>query len=283
MSFNSKMLFKRNNLYHPFLGNAIRIFLPNDSNDNGAAFHELIKDVNLYYQPVQVPSIATIFLIIKSLLLVATEYLLYKVYCLAKRENSLMKDVTLVFVYAQMVFWPVWIFFAASTDFIHPLNEVVGQWYCEAGSFLFYFPIMIITSHSFISALIRYFFIIHRKNIADHGKEKAKRIFLLLSIFLPLFMAVWEVVDGAELDSFSFINKCSGKHHKVFLIDTSTLNIAKRNFCAFEKYDTKGLGRQIISWLHFMSCIINKILLVTIGLNVMEGFLYFRILTFMNR
>ena len=130
------MFFERNNLYHPFLGNAIRIFLSNDSNDDGAAFHELIKDVNLYYQPVQVPSIATIFLIIKSLLLVATEYLLYKVYCLAKRENSLMKDVTLVFVYAQMVFWPVWIFFAASTDFIHPLNEVVGQWYCEAGSFL---------------------------------------------------------------------------------------------------------------------------------------------------
>ena len=73
MSFNSKMLFSRNNLYHPFLGNVIRIFLSNDSNDDGVAFHELIKDVNLYYQPVQVPSIATIFLIIKSLLLVATE------------------------------------------------------------------------------------------------------------------------------------------------------------------------------------------------------------------
>lgn len=277
------MIFEPENFYHPFLHSSFGIFLKNHTNEGDVFAGEVTKDINLYYQPVQIPLLATIFLMIKTVLLVATEYLLYKVYHLAKKENGLVKDVTMVFVFAQMLFWPVWIFFVASTDYIHPLNEVIGQWYCETGSFLFYFPIMIITSHSFISALMRYFFIIHEDKIATYGKEKARRNFLILSVLLPFLMAVWEVADGAELDSFSFINKCNGKHHNVFLIDTSTLNIAKRNFCGFEQYNTEGIWNQIISWIRMLSCIINKVLLVTIGLNVTEGFLYFRILSHMHR
>ena len=277
------MILKPQNFYHPFLQPGFGIYLKNHTYEDDVFVGEVMKDINLYYQPVQIPLIATIFLVIKTVLLVITEYLLYKVYHLAKKENGITKNVTLVFVFAQMLFWPVWIFFAASTDFIHPLKEVVGQWYCETGSFLFYFPIMIITSHSFISALMRYFFILHREKIAAYGKEKAKKHFLILSILLPLLMAVWEVFDGTELDSFSFINKCNGKHHNVFLIDTSTLNIAKRNFCGFEQYNTEGIWNQIISLIRLVSCIINKALLVTIGLNATEGFLYYRILTYIHR
>ena len=277
------MQLQSENFFHPFLDETLMMILSNDTNEVVLGYIDNLEDVNLYYQPVQIPLIATIFLAIKLLLLVVSEYLLYKIYHLAKKENGLVKDVTIVFVYAQVIFWPVWILFVGSTDFIHPLNEVVGQWYCETGSFLFYFPIMVITSHSFITVLMRYFFIIHRENIIEYGSERAKKNFFLLSIILPLFMALWEMIDGAELDSFSFINKCNGKHHKVFLIDTSTINIAKRNFCGFEQYDAAGVGTQIVSWLRMISCIINKFVLVTIGLNVTEGFLYFRIITYMNR
>ena len=152
------MFLQPENVYHPFTDSYFGIFLK-DLVDQDKVIGLVIEDINLYYQPVQIPLLAAIFLIIKLFLLVVSEYLLYKIYRLAKKENGLVKDVTIVFVYAQVIFWPVWIFFVGSTDFIHPLNDVIGQWYCETGSFLFYFPIMVITSHSFITVLMRYFFI----------------------------------------------------------------------------------------------------------------------------
>ena len=192
-----------------------------------------------------------------------------------KQENGLLKNVTQLFVCSQMIFWPFLVFFTAITAFIHPMSAVAGQWFCHAGSFLFYFLGSIITSHSFISALMRYFFIVQREMAHAYSREKVRRIFLVLSVMLPLFMAVWEVVDGTELDPMSFINKCNGKHHKVFLVETSTLNIARRNFCGFEDYaDSEETSSKIGSIIHRISCVANRVVMMIMGLNVSEGFLY---------
>ena len=211
------------NLYHPFKSTSFGI-LSKESSGGNHIIGQMIEDVDLYYQPVQEPVHAAIFLVVKALLLAAGEYLLVKVYYLMKKENGLVKNITQVLVCAEMIFWPVWVVFAATTDFVHPMNEVVGQWFCETGSFLYYFLGMIMASHSFMSAVLRYFFIVHREKTKAYGKEKVRRIVFVLSILLPLSIAVWKVIDGIELDAMSFVNKCNGKHHKVFLRDTSTLN-----------------------------------------------------------
>ena len=270
------------NLYHPFKSTSFGI-LSTETSGGNYIIGELIEDVNLYHQPVQKPFLAAIFLVVKALILVVGEYLLVKVYYLMKKENGLIKNITKVLVCAEMIFWPVWVVFATSTDFVQPMNEVAGQWFCEAGTFLYYFLGMIIASHSFMSALLRYFFIVHQEKTKAYGKEKVRRIILVLSILLPFFIAVWEAVDGAELDSLSFVNKCNGKHHKVFLRDTSTLDVGKRNFCGFENHRAVGTWNQILSWFHLISCIVNKIVIVIIGLNISEGILYYKILTHMNR
>ena len=273
----------KHNFYHPFKNTSIRVTIEENSvtkDQNGY----IIDEMDLYYQPVQNPAIGITFFLIKLPILILGILLNMKVLSLIKRETSVVNDVTKVATYAQMIFWFTFVLFTTATDFVHPLNEILGQWVCEFGWFITYFFTNIFTLHSFLVAMMRYCFIVHNDKFEKgFRKQNTKRVFLFLSLLIPLLMVIWGAISRSELDILSYINKCNGKHHKVFLIDTSTLNIAKRNFCAFEKYDTKGLGRQIIAWLHFMSCIINKILLVTIGLNVMEGFLYFRILTFMNR
>ena len=262
------------NLYHPFSNTTFGVFLNNAIVDD-SVFGFVIEDVNLYYQPLQHPLIAVVFIALKLIILVAGGYLHVKVYRLMKQENGLLKNVTLLFVCCQMMFWPFVMIFSAITDFIHPMSEVAGQWFCHTGSFIFYFLGNIITSHSFIAALMRYFFIVHREMVNGYGREKAKRLFLVISVMLPLFMAAWEVVDGTELDSMSFINKCNGKHHKVFLLETSTSNVARRNFCGFEDYDNSvGISSQIGSIIHRISCVANRVIMLIMGLNVSEGVLY---------
>ena len=270
------------NLYHPFKDTSFGI-LSAESSGGNYIIGELIEDVNLYYQPVQKPILAAIFLVLKALLLAVGEYLLVKVYYLMKKENGLVKNITKVLVCAEMIFWPLWVVFSSSTDFVHPMYDVAGQWFCEAGQFLFVFLGTIMFSHSFMSALLRYFFIVQQEKTNAFGKEKVRRIILVFSILLPLFIAVWKKVDGAELASMSFVNKCNGKHHKVFLRDTSTLDVSKRIFCGIENHNATGTWNQILSWVRLMSCIVNKIVIVIIGLNITEGILYYKILTHMNR
>ena len=89
----------------------------------------------------------------------------------------------------------------------------------------------------------------------------------------------------------SFINKCHGKHHKVFLIDTSckddyalvsTLNIAKRNFCVFKDYNTNGFWNEIVALIRRKFLFANTIIEIIMRLNIAEGFLYFRVLSHIN-
>ena len=268
--------------HNPILKVSIALFLEVNTDDN-IVQEEILKDINLYYQPLQIPWIAVTFFILRLTLLVAAEYLQFKVYNLMKREKGLVKNVTQLFVLTQMIFWPFWLLFASSTDFFHPMNELLGQWYCDIGSFLFWFLAYIIAFHSFITALMRYFFIIHQEKVETYGKERIRNIFFALSVCLPLVVAIWNDLDGNELDAMSFINKCNGRHHKIFLIDTSTLKVLKRNFCVFENYDSSGLFSQF--WASFLkvSCFTNKLVQLMIGFNLTEGILYYKILSYKIR
>ena len=276
------MVLEQKYLYNPFLQGSLGIFLK-----ESATADELIggsiQNIDLYQQPVQEPLTATLFLVIKLCLLIVSEYLFIKVYKLMKRENGVTKEITQLLVYVQLFFWPFWIVFADFTAFIYPMKDVVGEWYCYLGSFLFYFLGNIIISHSFISAFTRYFFILHQDKVNLYGKQEVKRFFLLLSVLIPLFVALWESLKGSELDSMSFINKCHGKYHNVFLIDSSTMNTAKRNFCAFEFNHSGGTWSKILAQIRQILCISNQLIQLILGLNVVEGFLYYKILSHINR
>ena len=281
MLLNKSMVLKTKHLNFSFVSWPLGFLF--EDKENGVTRKSILQDINLYHQPLQNPRIAITFFVIKLILLIIGEYLQFKVYRLMKKEKGLVKNVTQLFVLTQMIFWPFWLFFAASTDFFHPMNELVGQWYCNIGSFLFWFGAYIIASHSFITALMRYFFILHQETVGKFGKERAQKVFFAASVCLPLLMAIWNEVDGTELDAMSFINKCNGKHHLVFLIDTSTMNVAKRNFCSFEKYKSLGRFNEILGLFRHISCITNKVVQLLIGFNFTEAILYFKILSYKHR
>ena len=276
------MMLQQENIYHPFTESYISVFLK-DSVDSDGVVGQVINDVNLYYQPVQVPLVAFIFLTIKLFLLAFAEFLQIKVFQLMKKENGVVKNITQVVVCTQLVFWPFWTFFASLTDFIHPINEIFGSWFCHGCTFIFRVLANIMSSHSLISALLRYVFIVHEDVTHKHGKKKVQNFFFFLSILMPLSMAVWEMVEGPDLDGMSFINKCHGKHHRVFLTDTSSLNVAKRNFCAFIDYKANGIWSKVLATVHQASCITMNIFHLIVGLNILEGIVFFRIFTHIRR
>ena len=276
------MVLKPENLYHPFLNNSFGLFAGDESSEEDVV-GSIIDDINLYYQPTQKPLIALLFIALKIIILIVGGYLHVKVFKQMTKENGILKDVTRLFTCANSLLWPFLTFFSGITDFIHPMNKVAGQWFCDVCEFIFYFLGNIMTFHSLVAALMRYVFIVHREKVSRFGKEKAKRLFFYLSFSLPMLVSLWELVNGTELDSMSFINKCNGKHHKTFLLESSTTNVARRNFCGFEDYQLTDIWSQIIALIRRISCIANKIIMVVMGLNVVEGLLYWQIWTHINR
>ena len=272
------MFLKSENLYHPFLNASIGLFFDDEiSNRNAAGF--IIDDINLYYQPTQIPLIALFFIILRAFILIAGSYLNVKVYKLMSKEKGILKKVTQLFVCANSTLWYFLTFFSGIIDFIHPMNKVVGQWFCDIGELVFYFLGNIMTFHSLVAAMMRYVFIVHRERVNDFGREKAKRLFFYLSFLLPLLVSLWQFVSGTELDPMSFINKCNGKHHQVFLLESSTTNVARTNLCGLEDYKFQDIWSQLVAWIRRFSCIANQLIMIGMGLNIAEGLLYWKIWT----
>ena len=97
-------------------------------------------------------------------------------------------------------------------------------------------------------------------------------------------MVIWGAISRSELDILSYINKCNGKHHKVFLVETSTIDVLRRNFCEFDSYDSANFPfGQIIDAIKRVSCIARTTVLVLMVLNFTEIIIYYKIFSHISR
>ena len=280
------MLLERRYLYHPFVDSNFGFLAETKGSSEEEAINEgfVVEKIDLYYQPVQEPTIGIAFYLLRIILIGIGEFILLKIWKMLNEENGLVKEVTKLYTITMMVACPFWSLFNASVDFIHPMQEVVGKWYCTIGHAVMFFSANIISFHSFFVASMRYLFIVHGEKVNIYGRDRIRRIFLLLYFCLALIVVLWGFAEGAELDAMSFINKCYGKDHKVFLIDKSSLNVAKRNFCEHEDYNYNGsLTDWMISLIRRLSCISKVLIMLLMGFNVFEGFLYFKTLSHIYR
>ena len=116
----------------------------------------------------------------------------------------------------QMVYWPVTVIFGTTTDFLHPLRDIVGEWYCSFGYFWIVGGMTLILFHSFVVGLMRYIFVVHNERVVSYGKEKAKKMFFLASILIPVFLTLWGFLNGRDESAITSLNKCYGVHHKAY-------------------------------------------------------------------
>ena len=277
------MLPENRHFYHPYSDEYFGFYSVHKHDYELHSLGFVLEDIDLYHQPLPEPIVASLFHIIRLILLMIGWVIYIKVWKMLDRENGLVKDVTKNYIIALMIGGTTFTIFSASTDFIHPINEIIGQWYCDLGWFVLYTSWFAMTFHSLIVSVMRYLFIIKEKKVETYGKEKVQNIFHFLSFFLPLLFMMWGIADKSEVDALSFFNKCNGNHHKVFLFDTSTLNVAKRNFCEHVEYDDEGSFGRIIAACRRYACIIRTLLILFMAFNFAEIFIYFKILTHMYR
>ena len=268
-------------VYNPYEND--HISLPNYTSPDlvNSDLGETLSNVNLYYQPLPNPIFAGVNLSISCVILVIGEYINARVLQFVKRETGLVMDVLKMFLYVQMVYWPIATLFGASTEFVYPIGNMLGSWFCVAEFFWLVTGMTFILFHSFVVGLMRYIFVVHEDKVIDFGKERAKKIFFWIAILVPCVLTTWSYFNNRDTSSVASLNKCKGQHHKVFLLEHNYDSTAKRNFCYFESYD--GQEDSIIVTLKRISCTLYSILFFILGFNVAEGFLYWRTVKHSNR
>ena len=271
----------RDNYYNPFTEEFLGAFSSNSSiKDND---WEILEEIDLYYQPIPSPVIAGVFAVVTVMIFILGSHLHLKVHLRLRKDESILNGITKTFVFANSTLFPITIILLNVTNFIHTLPPIFANYICPVVRFTMYLGCNMATFHSCLSATMRYYFIVHTEKVNSFGKERVKNIFLVLSILIPVVVTIWKAIDGSEVDAMSFINKCYGRQHKVFLIETSTVNVFKKSFCEVECYDELEGFDKIVSLGKQIICAASTITMLVMGSNLTEGFIYYKLFSHMNK
>ena len=276
------MSLKKGNFYHPFRDSDLGFFL-HDMNSDENYNPNILKDIDLYYQPVEEPEDGIIFFVVSLVALIVAEIIQFKLINMVRREHGLVKEVTQIYSMSCIIMGPFLLIFTTLTDFIHPLNEVIGEWFCFLARTLIWIHFNVVATQTLIVAMMRYWFIINEQRVKKYGKEKTKRIFIFLSIFVPIFMVTWGTIENTEVDRLLSINRCYGIDHKVFMINVISPKDLGPYYCEFGNPDDDGMYGQILMIFKHTTCILKDLLTVLMGSNVIEGILYFKIISHITR
>ena len=268
--------------YNPFKSPTLWFFL-NDPNNNisNDSMSYVMDDVDLYYQPLEPQWIAIFFFFVRLIIIVLGQVIGTKVVILMKRENGILSEVTILFMITQMVFHPILIFFELTVNLIHPVDEVMGPGVCYVAWLFYSFSTSIVLNYSFIAAIMRYIFVVHEERVIQHGKEKIKRYFLYLSVAVVIIVIIMRIIDGTS--SLSFINKCYGRDHEVFLIETSSLAVLKRKFWESAEQQHQSLVDKLIEIAKRALKVLDSVQFLVLGFNVTEGIIYKMIFSHLDR
>ena len=271
------------NVYHPFTESNLGFFV-NDvfSNENCTPF--ILESIDLYYQPVEEPVLGIIYCVIGLLWLFVAEFIQLKLFFMMNKENGVVKEVTQLYSLVSLIVGPIWWLIQSVTDFVHPVNELIGDWFCLMANELMVAHFYVLGMHSFITAIIRYWFIVHEERVNKYGKEKTKKCFLYLTIFLLLVLVILDFSEGNEINILLHsINKCNGIDHRVFLINTSPFGVSDPVYCKFGNLNDVDTYGNVLEIIRRTSCILKAILILILSLNITEAITYYKIFSHIQR
>ena len=275
------MQLKYYHFYNPYTQPTLG-FLWEDSKTTGNdTIGQLVDDIDFYYQPLEPPWIAIIFFFVRLTIIFIGEIIGKKVVIMTREETGILSEITLMFISIQMIFHPILIFFELSVNLIHPINEIIGPWICTVGWLFYNISTKIVLNYSFFAAIMRYVFVVHDDRVGRYGKEKVKRHFLYLYLTITIAQIVMKAVDGTS--RLSFINKCYGRDHEIFLIETSSLSVLKRKFWTSVQNQDKTMLDVLLHMIKRIIKILDTIAFLALGFNLTEVIVYRTIFSHIDR
>ena len=189
---------------------------------------------NVEIKPATLSPFLSFGLICPVQLLVATSAILIQIRTLdmLRHERSVNNPLMVTQAKLQILFWPTIVIASTLMDNIYPLSAILTPMFCFVLSFYFYFCIFSLTLYSFYAALLRYICCLHSKKVNHFGKEKVIRSMYWIFYTHTFLWASYTIFTSFNLDHLPLINNCYGYNERIFLMESTRLNMAQRHFCA---------------------------------------------------
>ena len=141
-------------LYHAFTNRTIRFFA--SPNSTSITSSSLISNIDLYHQPLHNPAVASIFMIIKSIIVSLSVWIHSKILNKLKTDSSLVRDVVRTYSILQLFYWPAVLLYSdVLTAYVYPLSAITGPWICHLFYVVYFSLGLHMLFHSFIVAVMR--------------------------------------------------------------------------------------------------------------------------------
>jgi hypothetical protein len=176
-----------------------------------------------------------------------------------------------------MIYFAFYIPFFTVTNTIPNLaDQYTGEWFCYLASFITVYGFSIVTLNSLLIAVMKYVFIVHHNKALQYGDAKTKKLFFIINVTLPLFLAVFACITG-DFESFSALNSCFGQTEQVLAkYNTLSKNFEKFLLCNLNKEQDLSYGHTFYVVKQVL-CAIKSIGVTLINTNFPEAFFYYKI------
>jgi hypothetical protein len=199
----------------------------------------LVSDLELI-SFIQNPIVSLAFVMPIQLILASTAvFIQIRTLQMLKQENSVNNRLMTTQSKLHMVLWPTIVVANTLSDNIYPLSEVLTSTFCTALSFHMYFCAISMVLYSFYAALLRYLCCLHTEKVDTFGKTKLFGI-IYWAFYLHTFLwTLFTLLTSFNLDHIPLINNCYGDHDRIFLMEGSLREVAKRHFCGLQTTEGK--------------------------------------------
>ena len=142
----------------------------------------------------------------------------------------------------HIIFWPSIVIMNTLADNIYPLSAVFTASFCTVLSLYFYFCTFSMIFYSFYAAVLRYLCCCYTESVNDFGKGKLISL-VYWTFYLHTFgWAFFTIVTQYNLDHVPLLNSCYGYQERIFLMESTRLNMARRHLCLLESINGRNVN-----------------------------------------
>ena len=221
-----------------------------NSSDTSIWSMNLISIIEIHTHTIHPAISLALILPIQFLLTASAIFIQLRTLDMLKKENSVNNPLMVTQARIHIIFWPSIVIVNTLTDNIYPLSAVLTSSFCTVLSFYFYFCTFSMILYSFYAAFLRYLCCCYSENVNNFGKGKLISL-VYWTFYLHTFgWAFYTIVTRYNLDNLDHIpllNSCYGYQDRIFLMESSPLNMARRHLCLLESANGKTVNIKLKS------------------------------------
>ena len=281
MTFSSISKYLHNPYQDPYL-----VFLSHPRNMSNDSYHldanssdtsigsmNLISITEIGAQTIHPAISLALILPIQFLFTASAIFIQLRTLDMLKKENSVNNPLMVTQARMHIIFWPTIVIVSTLADNIYPLSAVFTSSFCTLLSLYFYFCTFSMILYSFYAAFLRYVCCCYTENVNNFGKGKLISL-VYWTFYLHTFCwAFYTIVTRYNLDHIPLLNSCYGYQDRIFLMESSPLNMARRHLCLLESVNGRNVNIKYTLNRRSTSLFIHKIIFVIFILIIFKIYL----------